>query len=110
MKHYNMTTPPEYDLTKVNVPTAFIYAENDWLTNPRVDRIHFNEKFLTILLDCLMFIFFLFQDVEMFYQFLPMKRGLFKVDLKEFNHIDFLYAIDAPALVYVKILYLLDFM
>ncbi|CAF0886086.1 unnamed protein product [Brachionus calyciflorus] len=32
--HYNQTTPPQYDLRKVNVPTALYWANNDWLADP----------------------------------------------------------------------------
>jgi len=34
MKHYNQTTPPQYDLTQVKVPTALYSGANDWLADP----------------------------------------------------------------------------
>lgn len=36
---YGTTTPPLYNLTNINVPTYFMYAENDWLANPIVSII-----------------------------------------------------------------------
>lgn len=45
--------------------------------------------------------------MEMFYELLPMKRGLFKVNRTDFNHVDFIWAIDAPTLAYNKVLELL---
>lgn len=36
LKLYNQSTPPLYDLNKVNVPLALIYADNDWLAGPEV--------------------------------------------------------------------------
>jgi lysosomal acid lipase/cholesteryl ester hydrolase len=34
MKHYNQTTPPVYDITKVKVPVALYWAQNDYLADP----------------------------------------------------------------------------
>ncbi len=39
MKRYNSTVPPEYDLSKVQTPVALMYADNDWLADPKVQFI-----------------------------------------------------------------------
>ena len=36
MKMYNSWEPPVYDLSKVHVPTALIWSENDWLVGREV--------------------------------------------------------------------------
>lgn len=41
LKSYNTVTPPEFDMRTVNVPTAILYAQNDWVTNPVVKEIYF---------------------------------------------------------------------
>ena len=33
---YGQDTPPEYDLTQVNVPIGLYWSENDWLAHPSV--------------------------------------------------------------------------
>ena len=33
---YGQDTPPEYDLTQVNVPIGLYWGENDWLAHPSV--------------------------------------------------------------------------
>lgn len=33
---YNSTKPPEYDVTKINVPVALFWSDNDLLINPKV--------------------------------------------------------------------------
>ncbi|XP_063681628.1 gastric triacylglycerol lipase-like [Bolinopsis microptera] len=35
LKHYNSTTPPTYDITGLNIPTALIAGGNDFLADPR---------------------------------------------------------------------------
>lgn len=35
-KIYHSETPPVYDVTDFTLPVAFIYAQNDWFTNPKV--------------------------------------------------------------------------
>nr|CAD7429300.1 unnamed protein product [Timema monikensis] len=78
VKCYNQSTPPEYDLTNITVPIALHYSDNDWLA----DRL----------------------DVKNLSVRLQQKIGMFRVSLPSFNHVDFMWAKDAPKLVYSKIL------
>nr|CAD7447970.1 unnamed protein product [Timema bartmani] len=78
MKCYNQSTPPEYDLTNIAVPIALHYSDNDWLAG------HLDVKNLSVRLQ--------------------QKIGMFRVSLPSFNHVDFMWAKDAPKLVYSKIL------
>ncbi|XP_015605711.1 lipase 3 isoform X2 [Cephus cinctus] len=75
---YNSTNPPEYILSNIDVPIAFYYADNDWLASS--------------------------VDVDRLYKELPKKLGKYKVDFPKFNHLDFLWGIDAPKLVYERLL------
>ncbi|OXU17327.1 hypothetical protein TSAR_001742 [Trichomalopsis sarcophagae] len=75
---YNSTRPPDYDLSKLSVPVALFWSENDWLASP--------------------------VDVRRLYDRLPRKILSYKVDYPKFNHLDFLWALDAPKLVYAKLL------
>ncbi|KAL7287740.1 hypothetical protein TKK_0018123 [Trichogramma kaykai] len=74
---YNSTVPPQYDLSKVQVPVGIFWSENDWLASPI--------------------------DVQRLYKSLPNKIINYKVDYPKFNHLDFLWAVDAPKLVYKKL-------
>lgn len=82
MKQYGTAKPPEYKLTKITLPIALLSAENDWLSGDG--------------------------DVTRLYVQLANPIDHYIVPLKDFNHIDFLWAIDAPTLVYNKLLHLMD--
>ncbi|KAJ8675732.1 hypothetical protein QAD02_011518 [Eretmocerus hayati] len=75
---YNSSTPPEYDLSKVQVPVGLFWAENDWLAGSK--------------------------DVTKLYDALPNKIFMYKVNYPKFNHLDFLMAVDVTKLVYKKLL------
>ncbi|XP_041978334.1 lipase 3-like [Aricia agestis] len=77
MRVYNSNTPPEYDLSKITLPITLMWAENDLLSS---------EK-----------------DIMMLHDRVP-STEMFKVPDPEFNHIDYLWAIDAPTLVNAKVL------
>jgi len=64
------------------VPVALFWSENDWLADPK--------------------------DVEYISNNLPNVVVNYKVPLPEFNHVDFIWAIDAKTLVFDKILSLLS--
>ena len=36
MKQNNRTTPPEYDISRVNTPVTLYYGGNDWLADSQV--------------------------------------------------------------------------
>nr|CAD7413228.1 unnamed protein product [Timema cristinae] len=71
---YGSLNPPDYDLSKVTAPVSLHYSNNDWLAS------------LT--------------DVDELYSELPNVIGKFLVPLDQFNHIDYMWAIDAKTLVY----------
>lgn len=79
---YGAPIPPEYPLSKITLPIALLSADNDWLAGT--------------------------EDVDKLYVRLTNPLERYKVPYKDFNHIDFLWAIDAPKLVYNKLLQLLD--
>ena len=49
---YGQDTPPEYDLTKVNVPIGLYWGENDWLAHPSVSFIKNSFLILKFTFDC----------------------------------------------------------
>ncbi|KAL6431781.1 hypothetical protein ACFW04_007353 [Cataglyphis niger] len=75
---YNSMEPPDYDLANIKVPIALFYANNDWLVST--------------------------EDVERLYHLLPNVVDMYKVPWSNFNHVDFLWAKDAPKLVYERVL------
>ncbi|XP_045771371.1 lipase 3-like [Maniola jurtina] len=82
LKVYGTEQPPEYDLGKITLPIKLFWAENDLLSS---------EK-----------------DVRLLFQKLPSTTELYKVPDPEFNHLDYLWAIDAPTLVNKEVLRSLD--
>ncbi|XP_076243069.1 lipase 3 [Calliopsis andreniformis] len=78
---YNSTLPPKYDLSKIKVPITLFCGDNDWLSSTA--------------------------DVTRLSDELPYKPTMYKVPFENFNHIDFLWAKDAPTLVYKKLLEML---
>ncbi|XP_008548197.1 lipase 3 [Microplitis demolitor] len=79
---YNATYPPEYNLSKIKIPIVFFYADNDWLAAP--------------------------EDVKKLYSKLPRASGLYRINFSKFNHVDFLWGIDARQLLYNKIIKLIN--
>ncbi|KAJ8953101.1 hypothetical protein NQ318_013445 [Aromia moschata] len=71
---YGSLTPPDYDLTKITAPVHLIYGHNDWLAAV--------------------------VDVNKLCNALPNCVDKLEVADKHFNHLDFLYGINAPTLVY----------
>ncbi|XP_012231374.2 lipase 3-like isoform X1 [Linepithema humile] len=82
MQIYNATIPPDYDLSRITVPIALIHAGNDWVVT---------EKDLKMLRDSLTNIV---ED--------------YRVPFPKFNHADFMWAKDVDALVYEKILEIME--
>lgn len=82
MEVYNHFEPPNYNLSKITIPIVLFTGDNDWLSS----RI----------------------DVTRLVNELPKKPVIYKVPFNKFNHIDFLWAIDAPKLVYKTLLEMLN--
>jgi len=75
---YGQDTPPDYDLKKVTAPIALYWGENDWLAHPA--------------------------DVLRLLSGLPNLAVNFEVPYAEWNHLDFIYGIDADKLLYPEII------
>uniref|UniRef100_A0A1B0G0L8 Lipase n=1 Tax=Glossina morsitans morsitans TaxID=37546 RepID=A0A1B0G0L8_GLOMM len=78
---YKEREPPAYNLSLITVPTYVYYSTNDLLCHP--------------------------SDVEDMYKDLGRPIGKYLVPMKEFNHMDFLWALNVRRLVYSKMLQVL---
>lgn len=76
--HYGSLFPPRYDLSRVTAPVAFYHSTNDWLAGP--------------------------EDVELLYNDLPNVVLKYLVPLAEFNHLDFVWAINMRTLLYARMI------
>ncbi|KPJ14387.1 Lipase 1 [Papilio machaon] len=72
---YGSKLPPDYDLSVITVPIVLYYSENDWLCDQR--------------------------DVEILKRHLKVKIDNY---IKDFNHLDYLYADVAKDLIYLSII------
>lgn len=72
MKHYNRRTPPAYNLSSVKAPVVLMWGQEDWLADPT--------------------------DVEWLAPQLP--NLLENIGIEQFNHLDFIWGIDAISLCY----------
>ncbi|KAH8287886.1 hypothetical protein KR018_006369 [Drosophila ironensis] len=75
---YGTIDPPSYRLENVRAKVALYYGQNDWLAPP--------------------------EDVEMLHSRLPNVVSKYLVDDKEFNHLDFIWGIDARDLLWDRML------
>lgn len=80
--HYGALTPPAYNLANVRVPVSVHYSDNDWVAGPT--------------------------DAVKLYNALPNRMGLHRVKLTQFNHVDFLWGVDACSLVYETVIDILE--
>jgi len=71
---YGQDPPPEYDISKITAPIALYWSANDWL-GVQADVYRLAER-------------------------LPNLQRKYKVVDEKFNHLDYLYAIDGPTLLY----------
>ncbi|XP_003224429.4 gastric triacylglycerol lipase isoform X1 [Anolis carolinensis] len=78
--HYHQATPPEYNITDMNVPTALWSGGKDWLSGP--------------------------SDVA---ALIPkIKKLIFHQSFPEWNHLDFVFGMDASEKMYYPIIALLQ--
>ncbi|KMQ83969.1 lipase 3 [Lasius niger] len=75
---YHSPEPPNYDLANITVPIALFYGSNDWIVN-------------TV-------------NVKRLNRILPNVVDIYEVPWSNFNHVDFVWAKDAPKLVYERVL------
>lgn len=75
---YGSRIPPKYLIEEITIPTVIHFAENDWLCTV--------------------------EDVEKLIQKLPNVVGKYQVPFPKFNHLDFIYALQARQLVYENVL------
>jgi len=79
-QHYGQPTPPQYDLSQIEVPTYIFYSDDDWLA-PK-------------------------SDVE---GFIPKLRNVVKKTfLRQFNHLDFIWGMRATEEIYWPIIRHID--
>ncbi|XP_049866872.1 lipase 3-like [Pectinophora gossypiella] len=77
-RRYGSFKPPPYNLSAIRVPTFLHYADNDWLSTPK--------------------------DVDKLAKEAPAVIGKYRAPLDKFNHLDFVFAIDAKKLIYDRIM------
>lgn len=79
MERYGNSTPPDYNLSAVTAPGYLIYSGNDWVVDHVIDVPKLFER--------------LGNNVETYF-----------IEIKTFNHLDYLFGISAPSDVYSAIL------
>ncbi|XP_049835818.1 lipase 3-like [Schistocerca gregaria] len=79
---YGCPSPPDYVLSRVEVPVALFHSRNDWLAAS--------------------------QDVMKLYEHLPMRIGMFPIEDPEFTHLDFMWALQSRELVYDRLVRVLQ--
>lgn len=82
IEKYGSLQPPQYDLSKITLNITLFWAENDLLSSAR--------------------------DVNKLYDRLPKYTTKYLVPFPKFNHLDYLWAVDADTLLNDKILELLN--
>ncbi|KAK2585097.1 hypothetical protein KPH14_008609 [Odynerus spinipes] len=78
LKIYNSPQPPLYDTTKITVPIALYYGDNDWLANV-TDVLRLAKELRNVV-------------------------DMYRIPYPKFNHLDFLWAKHAPELIYNRML------
>ncbi|KYB28090.1 lipase 1 isoform X1 [Tribolium castaneum] len=81
LKRYHSLKPPDYDLSQITTPLYFFYSKNDWISSA--------------------------WDVGIFAKKLRSLKGKFLISYDSFNHMDYLFGIDARKYVYNKIISLM---
>lgn len=80
---YGSFKPPAYNLSAISTPIFLHYSDNDWLSTPA--------------------------DVDKLLRQVPSAVGKFKVPLPRFNHLDFVFGIDAKELIYDRIVAIMSY-
>jgi len=78
MDHYGQDEPPEFSLKALTLPVASYWSQNDWLAQP--------------------------DDVLRYLSAIPNSFSVYEVPFPLWNHLDYLWGIDADTLVYPEIL------
>ncbi|XP_037777860.1 gastric triacylglycerol lipase-like [Penaeus monodon] len=78
LEKYGSPTPRQYSLKRVTVPVGLFWSQDDWINTPR--------------------------DVAQIAKELPRVMLNYKVPLRGFNHLDFLWSEDARRLVYIPLM------
>lgn len=75
---YGSFKPPAYNLSAITTPVFLHYADNDWLATP--------------------------DDVDKLLKEVKSAMGKYRVPMAKFNHLDFVFAINAKELIYDRML------
>ncbi|XP_053698634.1 lipase 3-like [Sabethes cyaneus] len=78
LRRYGSILPPNYPLERISAPVFLHYGENDWLAAV--------------------------SDVQQLERKLGNSAGLFRVPDDRWNHLDFTYGIEAPSLLYARVI------
>ncbi|XP_069668914.1 lipase 3-like [Periplaneta americana] len=81
LMNYGNTKPPEYNFAVITSSTSMLVGSNDWLATP--------------------------EDAGILYRSLPNTPEYYTIPHPEFNHFDFLWAVDVKSLINDKILQIL---
>lgn len=81
-RKYGSIKPPAYNLKAIRTPVFLHYADNDWLSTPT--------------------------DVRKLAGEIQSAIGIYRVPLPKFNHLDFVFAINATELIYNRLLNIME--
>ncbi|XP_046626354.1 lipase 3-like isoform X1 [Neodiprion virginianus] len=90
---YGRLTPPDYELSRITAPVHLLYSDNDWMAAVEVS---------------LPGVFFFFHDVKQLYEELGNPIEMYRIMDGSWNHLDFVFGINAKELVYEHMLAVLQ--
>ena len=97
---YGQSDPPEYKVSNVKVPVATYRGENDYLTAKEVGTKAFDHKVQKSI--------FVFQDYSRMLKEFPMLYDNFTIPYPDWNHVDFMWAVDTDTYLFPHLLKNLD--